>query len=135
MLPDEGRKVMSTPTSIALLSGGLDSSVAAFLARQERPIAAALGFDYGQHAAQREREAGKGIAKILGAEFHWIALPFLGEITKTALVMNEKVIPQVKMASLDDRTEAQKSAQQVWVPNRNGLFLNIAACFAEAGSY
>ncbi len=122
---------MST-SFIALLSGGLDSTVASFEAASCGPVVECLVFDYGQHAAKQEIQAAKVIAKRLGAQFRCIELPFLAEVTQTALVMNEKIIPQIKMAQLDDRSAAEKSAQQVWVPNRNGLFLNIAACIAEA---
>jgi 7-cyano-7-deazaguanine synthase len=116
---------------IALLSGGLDSTVAAFAALRRGPVVECLVFDYGQHAAKREIEATKKIAKRLKARLRVIDLPFLKEVTRTALVMNEKIIPQIKMAQLDDRSATEKSAQQVWVPNRNGLFLNIAASIAE----
>lgn len=116
---------------IALLSGGLDSSVAAFLASREGLVTESLVFDYGQRAAKRELEAARKISKRLKSKLRVIELPFLREVTQTALVMNEKVIPQIKMGQLDDRSETQKSAQQVWVPNRNGLFLNIAAAIAE----
>lgn len=120
---------------VALLSGGLDSTVAAFMARERGPIAVALVFDYGQIAAKAEKAAAKKIAARLQAEVRVIELPFLRDVTRTALVMNEKVIPQIKMAQLDERSETQKSAQQVWVPNRNGLFLNIAAAIAEGEGY
>ena len=122
-------------TFVALLSGGLDSTVAAFAARREGPVGVALVFDYGQRAAKRELESAKQIAKQLDAQCRVIALPFLEAVTKTALVMNDKVIPQVKMSKLDDRSETEKSAQDVWVPNRNGLFLNIAACVAEGEGF
>jgi 7-cyano-7-deazaguanine synthase len=119
------------PHSIALLSGGLDSTVAAFSAQKEGTVAIALVIDYGQRAAKRELEAAKRVSRQLKARLEILKLPFLEKATKTSLVMNKKIIPQVKMTSLDDRTEAQKSASEVWVPNRNGLFLNIAAAIAE----
>ncbi|MFO1462695.1 MAG: 7-cyano-7-deazaguanine synthase QueC [bacterium] len=120
---------------VALLSGGLDSTVAAFAARRQGPVGIALVFDYGQRAAKAEADAAKKIAKRLKAECRLIKLPFLAQVTKTALVMNDQVIPQIKMAKLDDRSETEKSAQDVWVPNRNGLFLNIAACVAEGEGF
>lgn len=101
------------------------------MVRETAPVAIALVFDYGQRAAKQEKLAAKRIADRLRAECRSIELPFLREVTQTALVMNEKIIPQIKMGQLDDRSETQKSAQQVWVPNRNGLFLNIAAAIAE----
>lgn len=120
---------------VALLSGGLDSTVAAWAALKAGPVGVALVFDYGQRAAKREVDAAKQVAKRLGAKCRVIKIPFLEEVTKTALVMNDKVIPQIKMSKLDDRSEAEKSAQDVWVPNRNGLFLNIAACVAEGEAF
>lgn len=120
---------------VSLLSGGLDSTVATFMAAQLGGVGICLVFDYGQRAVKREIDATKKIAKQLGSELRVIRLPFLEEVTSTALVMNDKVIPQVKMSKLDDRTEAEKSAMQVWVPNRNGLFLNIAAAIAEGEGF
>lgn len=121
---------MST-SCLTLLSGGLDSSVASFVARQDRVLSLAVVFDYGQHAVSREIRAAKTMARELKVPLKIIRLPFLAEVTRTALVMNEQLIPQIKMTQLDDRSEARKSAAGVWVPNRNGLFLNIAASLAE----
>jgi len=119
-------------TFIALLSGGLDSTVSAYsVAREASSRGQALIFDYGQRAAKREIQAAKKIARSLGVPLQVIPLPFLQEVTETALVMNDKVVPQLKMSKLDDRSETLKSAALVWVPNRNGLFLNIAASLAE----
>lgn len=120
-----------TSTFISLMSGGLDSTVAAYAAKKEGGTGQALAFDYGQKSVKREVEAAKKISKRLGIPLRVIKLPFLEEVTQTALVMNDQVIPQIKMSKLDDRTETEKSAREVWVPNRNGLFLNIAACLAE----
>lgn len=120
---------------VALLSGGLDSTVASFAAARRGSVGIALVCDYGQKAAKAEIDAAKRIAKRLKAECRVVKLPFLEQVTKTALVMNDKIIPQIKMAKLDDRTETEKSAQDVWVPNRNGLFLNIAACLAEGEGF
>lgn len=118
---------------IVLLSGGLDSTVSAYSLLKEKPSGGkALFFDYGQRAAKPEKKASKFFAKDLGLDFESLELPFLKKLTQTALVMNDQVIPQIKMEKLDSRSEAQKSAQAVWVPNRNGLFLNIAACYAES---
>ncbi|MDX1386692.1 MAG: 7-cyano-7-deazaguanine synthase QueC [bacterium] len=122
-------------TFISLLSGGLDSVVSTYLAAQDAGVGETLFFDYGQRALKREREAAGKISKAFGASLRVIKLPFLAEVTQTALVMNDKVIPQIKTSKLDDRSETEKSAQQVWVPNRNGLFLNVAASLAEGLGY
>ena len=53
-----------------------------------------------------------------------IKLDWLRSITHTALV-SDVAIP----------VGIQKTSDSVWVPNRNGLFLNIAASFADAENY
>ncbi|MDO8462353.1 MAG: 7-cyano-7-deazaguanine synthase QueC [Deltaproteobacteria bacterium] len=118
--------------SIVLLSGGLDSAVSALLTAKEFPCRLALTFDYGQRAATREKEASAKIAKRLGVEHKTLTLPWLKELTTTALVETKKDLPQLKASQLDDPTATDESARAVWVPNRNGLFLNIAAVYAEA---
>ena len=55
----------------------------------------------------------------------------LKEITKTALVSDL----EVPNADISDKVECEKSAKSVWVPNRNGLFVNIAASFADSFGY
>jgi 7-cyano-7-deazaguanine synthase len=120
---------------ISLLSGGLDSVVSTYAVAREGAAGEALFFDYGQRSAKREWSAAREVARRLGLGFSRIKLPFLAKVTKTALVMNNKVIPQIKPDKLDDRDEAQKAAQAVWVPNRNGLFLNVAAAIAEGEGF
>jgi len=117
---------------VTLLSGGLDSTVATTAAGQEHEIVLALTFDYGQRAASREVAAAQQIAEALGIEHSVISLPWLGQITQSALVTAEQQIPPADLQSLDDPQTAAAMAQAVWVPNRNGIFLNIAAAYCEA---
>lgn len=110
--------------SIILLSGGLDSLVALGISKEKYGIALALTFDYGQKSAKFEIEASKKICKFYKIKHKVIKLGWLKDITKTALV-SEQQIPQ---NSIWDK----ESAKNVWVPNRNGIFLNIAAAFADS---
>ena len=118
--------------SLMVLSGGLDSAVAATLAKETSRLALALTFDYGHKASLKEQDASKKIAKWLNIPHQILSIPWLGEITKTALVDAKSKIPRPEKTDLDNMTLAQALAKDVWVPNRNGLFLNIAACFAES---
>ena len=113
--------------SIILLSGGLDSLVALGLSKEKYGIELALTFDYGQKAAIAEIETAKNICKYYNIKHHVIKLDWLKNITKTALV-SDKEIPSENLGT-------QISANAVWVPNRNSLFLNIAACFADSCGY
>lgn len=114
---------MKNKKSIILLSGGLDSLVTMGVAKDEYNIQLALTFDYGQKSLKQETSASKEIAKYYNIEHKIIELPFLKQITKTALVSDEEVPT--------DELYTQDSAKAVWVPNRNGLFLNIAASYAD----
>jgi len=117
---------------VTLLSGGLDSVVATSSANREHEIVLALTFDYGQYAAPREIAAAQQIAQALDIEHSVIVLPWLGQITHSALVADEGQIPPAAPQSLDDPQAEAAMAQAVWVPNRNGIFLNIAAGYCEA---
>ena len=122
---------MAKQSYIALLSGGLDStvSVAKILGEGEE-IKLALFFDYGQQAVRQELRAAAGIAKYYGIELKIINLDWLRDITKTALISGD--IPDIGRQSLDNKEVTTNSAKAVWVPNRNGVFINIAAAFAES---
>lgn len=120
--------------SIILLSGGLDSFVSLVLAKDEYNIKLALTFDYGQKSAQREIDASKRICEYYNIEHRIIKLDWLKEITQTSLV-SEKEIPHTSLEDLSSDKFTQESASAVWVPNRNGVFLNIAASFADSYDY
>ncbi|MBI2083278.1 MAG: 7-cyano-7-deazaguanine synthase QueC [Deltaproteobacteria bacterium] len=118
--------------SILILSGGLDSTVSSFIAKEKTTPILALTFDYGQRAAKREIGAASKVAQKLGVEHRIMSLGWLAEITKTSLVNRREKIPILNEKELDDVDRTLQTAKAVWVPNRNGVFLNIAAAFAEA---
>jgi 7-cyano-7-deazaguanine synthase len=117
--------------AVVLLSGGLDSTVAFKAALDRSGVLLAITFDYGQRAARREVAAAAAIAARFGVEHRAIALPWLGEETSTALVDRKKEVPRPAANDLDSE-RARETAAAVWVPNRNGVMINIAAAFAEA---
>lgn len=117
---------------IVLLSGGLDSTVALALYLERHTLDLALTFDYGQRSKEREIKAAQLIATYYGIAHKILALPFLEEQTSTALVNVKNDLPDISGVELDDvQGRALESAASVWVPNRNGLFINIAAVYAE----
>lgn len=118
---------------VILLSSGLDSVTALGLAReQSMEVALALTFDYGQRAAEREIEYARNASKALQIEHKVINLDWLRDITKTAIVNTGMRLPAPGIEELDATEKALETARQVWVPNRNGVFINIGASFAEA---
>ncbi len=121
-----------TIKSIVLLSGGLDSAVSLAYALKETDVFLCITFDYGQRAAKRENLAAAALAGHYKLRHKIIELPFLKEITGSALVAHDKELPEPGKVGLTDLNLSREAAASVWVPNRNGLFINIAAAFAEA---
>lgn len=119
---------------IILLSGGLDSVVALAQAVETIDVKLALTFDYGQKSFQKEFEAAKNVAKHYSLEHEVVKLDWLKNITRTALVSGEEV-PNVDIETLEDKEATTQSKNKVWVPNRNGLFIHIAAAYADARNY
>ena len=113
--------------SVILMSGGLDSLTALGVYKNDYGIELALTFDYGQKALNNEINASAKICSYYGINHKVIKLDWLKDITNTALVSSD-MIPQNNLGTLE-------SANAVWVPNRNALFLNIAACFADSYGY
>ena len=113
-------------SALALLSGGLDSLVASAHAARHGGLALAITYDYGQRASAREREAASTIAAELGAEHRVVPLPPLNR--SSALIDRGRAIPSADAGGLED----PDLAAQVWVPNRNGLFIHAAACIAAS---
>lgn len=118
--------------SIILLSGGLDSFVSLATVKEEYNISLALTFDYGQRAKTKEIESSKQISQFYNIDHKIIQTPWLAKITHTSLVNTSFSLPELDIAELDDTKLTDQSAKNVWVPNRNGVFLNIAGCIADA---
>ncbi len=108
------------PKSVILLSGGLDSTVSATIARRRTRPLFALTFDYGQRAAKMEVAASRKISRILKIKHKVVRLPFFAEFSSSMLSRAKKISVN-RFSKIKD----------LWLPNRNGLFINIAACYAE----
>lgn len=116
---------------VVLLSAGLDSATNLFAAHRFGEVLLALTFDYGQRAAKREIESAQKLTSILKINHKVIDLSWFSEFKKSSLIDRNKEVPIGSQISIDDLEVSKKSAKSVWVPNRNGIFLNIAAGFAE----
>ena len=118
--------------SIVLLSGGLDSALAFLIAKKTSHIQFALTFDYGQKAAAQEVLSAQKICEHYQVEHKSISLPFFTKLANHPLFNESIDCPDVKSNQLDDKAITSKSAELVWVPNRNGIFINVAASIAES---
>lgn len=118
--------------SLILLSGGLDSAAnLAFTAYFDQPTLA-LTMDYGQRAAAKEIEAAKKLAAYYKVEHQVMDMKWLGALGGSSLTSKSIEVPEMASNKLDDMKTAIETAKQVWVPNRNGLFINVAAAVAES---
>ena len=112
---------MTQPLAVVLLSGGLDSLVAAALAREEGFGLLALTIDYNQRH-RIELDAARRIAAELGAERH-IVLPLdLTGFGGSALTADIDV----------PKTGVEEGIPVTYVPARNTIFLSLALGWAEA---
>lgn len=117
--------------AVVLLSSGLDSSVNLFAARQSLEVVLALTFNYGQKAASKEISQSRALADHARVPHKVIELPWFRDFGTSSLIQSEEAIPTTEVR-IEDRGVSLKTAKSVWVPNRNGIFLNIAAGFAES---
>lgn len=116
--------------AVVLLSGGLDSSANFFEAALTGRARLALTVDYGQRAAEPEIRAASAMAARFDVRHEVVRVPWLGTLGGSVLTAAGS-IPQIAPDLLEDRATTEASARAVWVPNRNGVLIHLAAAFAE----
>lgn len=111
--------------AIILLSGGIDSATALYLAKNKGFKPLALIFDYGQRH-KKEVDCAKKIADSTGSAYRVMKLnlPHKGSslLDKKARLPGKRSFKEIK----------QKGIPSTYVPGRNLIFLSIAASFAES---
>jgi 7-cyano-7-deazaguanine synthase len=116
--------------SIVLLSAGLDSVVNLAQAVTKTDVVAAITYFYGQKSALKEIERAEAISARYAIPHAVIDLGCLPP-SDNALTGPEP-LPEISEKDLDDPAKSAASADKVWVPNRNGVFINVGAASAEA---
>ncbi len=105
------------------MSGGMDSTLAACLMKEEGYDIVALHFNYGQRTARKELEAFRAIAERIGTlERYEIDLDFFTAIGASALTDHSIDVPTGGI---------EPGVPVTYVPFRNGIFLSIATAIAE----
>lgn len=113
----------STKKAICILSGGMDSTLASYMAKNEGYEIIAVHFNYGQRTQDRELKAFRDICddlKIL--EKYEIDIPFFTQIGASALTDKTIDVPTGGI---------EAGVPITYVPFRNGIFLSITAAIAE----
>ncbi|NLM30187.1 MAG: 7-cyano-7-deazaguanine synthase QueC [Methanomicrobiales archaeon] len=111
--------------AVCLLSGGMDSSTLAYVAKDMGYDIIALHFTYGQLTEAKERACAKTIARMLDAvEFVEIALEHFKAIGASSLTD-----PEIPVGEYTGEPDAMPAT---YVPFRNANLLAIATSLAEA---
>lgn len=111
--------------AVCLLSGGMDSSTLAYLAKSQGYDIVALHLNYGQRTESKERACAKKIASLLTAEaFVEISLDYFTKFGASSLTDAE--------IAVDEFDQARAQVPNTYVPFRNANLLAIATSFAEA---
>ena len=109
--------------AVVLLSGGLDSTITLYLAKNQGFEIYALSFDYGQKH-NKELHSAKIIASKAQVAQHQIVSISLGNWGGSALTNKDIHIENGDVTRTD--------IPATYVPARNMVFLSIAASYAEA---
>jgi len=109
--------------AVVILSGGMDSATATFIAKKEGYGIIPLHFNYGQRTQRKELDSFNKICNYLDIKNRYVIdIPFFKQIGASALVDENIEVP----------IEGIKPGIPVtYVPFRNGIFLSIAAAVAE----
>jgi len=117
---------------VVLLSAGLDSTVNLFAAHKNHEVVLALTFNYGQRAAVKEIESAASLTQYLKVPHKIVELPWFKDFNRSSLLVDAMTVPTGANVEIDSQKKSEETAKSVWVPNRNGIFLNVAAAYAEA---
>lgn len=123
--------LQAADAAVVLLSGGLDSAVSVAWWLHHHPkgkagISKALTFAYGQRAEAKELSAAQAIAQHYGLSHQIIPLPWL-----SSLLPSHYGQAGLETVQNWEAPQTETGVERVWVPNRNGILLNIAAGLAE----
>jgi 7-cyano-7-deazaguanine synthase len=111
--------------AVCLISGGLDSAVSVFIAKDMGYDLFALSFFYGQRH-NKEIESAKKIAKILDVKKHEIFNIDIGQFGGSSLVDGS-----IKLEIDHKLEDIGNGIPNTYVPARNTIFLSVALGFAE----
>ncbi len=114
---------MENKKAVCILSGGMDSTLASYMAKAQGYEIIAVHFNYEQRTQTKELECFRKICDDLDVSNKYeIDLPFFSDIGASALTDDSIDVP---IGGLEDGVPI------TYVPFRNGIFLSIATAIAE----
>ena len=109
--------------AVCIMSGGMDSTLASYMMKEEGYDLIALHFNYEQRTQTKELEAFNSLCKELHIENPYIInLDFFSSIGASALTDKSIDIPT---------NGVEDGVPVTYVPFRNGIFISIATAIAE----
>jgi 7-cyano-7-deazaguanine synthase len=111
-------------SALILFSGGIDSTTALYWARRRFAPVTVLTVAYGQRHGL-ETDMAEKTARHLDVPFVRLELP-LASFLESALLDENRAIPDSRAAA-----KKEKDVPDTYVPFRNGIFLAVAAAWAE----
>ena len=112
--------------AVCLISGGLDSCVSSFIAKDQGYNLYAISVNYGQHH-KKELECAKKITETLGVKDHIVVNIDLNNFCKSSLF--NTLSESIKNHNLKD---IGTKIPSTYVPARNTIFLSLALAYAES---
>jgi len=111
--------------AVCLISGGLDSCVVSFIAKEKGFDIYALSFQYGQ-LHKKELSCAKKIAEAVGAKKHIVLDVDFNKIAGSSLL-------DASQDSINnhDLKDVGRDIPSTYVPARNTVFLSLALTYAE----
>ena len=112
--------------SVVVFSGGLDSTTLLYKLKSENHDVYAISFVYGQKHS-RELDSAKDISTLLGVSHKIVDISSLSGVLDSALTNPNTEIPNVPA-----NAQFYETLKTTVVPNRNAIFLSIAAGYAQS---
>ncbi len=109
--------------AVCIVSGGMDSSLVAYIMKQRGYEIVAVHFNYSQRTEKRELKAFHDICNALGVESRYVLdMDFFKQLGASALTDTTIAVPTGGI---------EEGIPVTYVPFRNGIFLSMAAAIAE----
>ena len=112
-----------TKKAVCIMSGGMDSTLSAYMMKQDNYEIIALHFNYDQRTQTKELECFHKICKELSIKKSYVLeLDFFKQLGASALTDKNISVPT---------NGIEDGIPVTYVPFRNGIFLSMAAAIAE----
>lgn len=109
--------------AVCIMSGGMDSTLAAYMMKKEGYEIVGVHFNYDQRTQAKELECFEAICKELDVKEKYVLdLDFFAKLGASALTDKNIEVPT---------SGVEEGVPVTYVPFRNGIFLSMAAAIAE----